>query len=133
MSSNNAFREVLEERVLVFGANVLNALHNIPEVSAFRVVSYQLAKSATSMGANYSEANHSESVDDFVHKISIVVKEAKETLFWLGMIERVNFLTDEQKSSFVDLKNEAGQLFALFLTSQRTVRERKLSKDRIDT
>jgi four helix bundle protein len=123
MKTNQQFKEELEERVLVFAANVVNALATLPHLEVLRIVVYQLAKSSTSMGANYCEANHPESRADFIHKISVVVKENKESLFWLKFINRLNCIPADLKSQFQPLTQEAAELLMIFTTSQRTARE----------
>jgi len=123
MKTNQQFKEELEERVLVFAANVVNALATLPHLEVLRIVVYQLAKSSTSMGANYCEANHPESRADFIHKISVVIKENKESLFWLKFINRLNCISVETKNQFQPLTQEATELFKIFTTVQRTARE----------
>ncbi|MEI7946106.1 MAG: four helix bundle protein [bacterium] len=123
MKTNQQFKEELEERVLVFAANVVNLLATLPQLEVLKIVVYQLAKSSTSMGANYSEANHPESRADFIHKISVVVKESKESLFWLKFINRLNCLSVDIKSRFQPLAQEADELLRIFTTVQRTARE----------
>jgi four helix bundle protein len=123
MKTNQQFKEELEERVLVFAANVVNTLAMLPQLEVLRIVVYQLAKSSTSMGANYSEANHPESRADFIHKISVVVKENKESLFWLKFINRLNCISEDLKMRFQPLAQEADELLRIFTTVQRTARE----------
>ena len=123
MKTNQQFKEELEERVLVFAANVVNLLATLPQLEVLKIVVYQLAKSSTSMGANYGEANHPESRADFIHKISVVVKENKESLFWLRFIGRLNCISADHKSRFQPLVQEADELLRIFTTVQRTARE----------
>jgi len=66
------FKKELEERTLSFSVDVLNYLFKLPSHPVFKVVIYQLAKSGSSIGANYREANRAESKPDFIHKIGIV-------------------------------------------------------------
>ncbi len=123
MKTNQQFKEELEERVLVFAADVVNALAMLPQLEVLKIVVFQLAKSSTSMGANYSEANHPESRADFIHKISVVVKENKESLFWLKFINRLNCISSDIKNRFHPLALEADELLRIFTTVQRTARE----------
>jgi four helix bundle protein len=58
------------------------------------VVSNQLLRSGTAIGANVFEAQHSESRLDFIHKMKIALKEASETFYWLSLCERTGDLTD---------------------------------------
>ncbi|MDI6811170.1 MAG: four helix bundle protein [archaeon] len=55
----------------------------------------QLMRSATSSGANYEEACGAESKADFVHKMQLVLKELRESLYWLKLIERSKLIPDE--------------------------------------
>ena len=59
------------------------------------VLSKQLLRSATSIGANIAESEASESRADFVHKLSIASKEARETLYWLRLLERSSLVEIE--------------------------------------
>lgn len=117
-----AFKKELEVRTRRFAVQVLNALAQLPETRVFNVLVYQLSKAATSVGANYREANRAESKDDFIHKIGIVVKESNETVYWLEIIEEVEFLLPEQKHVFHPLLTEAQELYALFQSISRSVR-----------
>ena len=76
----------LEERTAKFGERVLQFVKKIEPDHITRPLVTQLVKSATSIGANYCEADNAESREDFKHKMSIAKKEAKETMHWLRMI-----------------------------------------------
>lgn len=117
------FKKELEVRTRRFAVKVLNALAQLPETRVFNVLVYQLSKSATSVGANYREANRAESKDDFIHKIGIVAKESNETVYWLEIIEEVEFLLPEQKHVFHLLLSEAQELYALFQSISRSARQ----------
>ena len=84
--TNREFREQLEERTAKYAVEVFKFLKTLPYDVSTKVISYQLGKSASSIGANYHEANRSESRDDFIHKISIAVKEANESCFWFKVV-----------------------------------------------
>ena len=62
-------------------------ISTLPKSKAADVISYQILKLATSIGANYREAVRAESKADFIHKIAVVAKEANETLYWLELIK----------------------------------------------
>lgn len=80
----------LLERTFNFGVNYLLFLDNLPKKEKYRVSKYQLAKSSTSIGANYEEAQAGESKKDFTHKIGIVLKETRESNYWLRIIKTVS-------------------------------------------
>ena len=76
----------LAERTSEFGAEVIIFVKSIKENNINRPIVNQLVRSATSIGANYMEADCAESRKDFIHKIGISKKEAKETTHWLHML-----------------------------------------------
>ena len=80
------FREKLERRLTVLAVMTFRYLDALPKKSSTSVISYQLGKSASSIGANYHEANRAESRDDFTHKIQIALKEASESCYWFGVL-----------------------------------------------
>ena len=84
-----AFKKSLESRTSDFAIAVFRSLDALPPFVSSKVISYQLGKSASSVGANYREANRAESRDDFNHKIGIVLKECSESLYWLELLRRL--------------------------------------------
>jgi len=101
--TNTEFKVQMEGRTVVFAAAVMNVLVLIPANPVTKTIIWQLSKSATSIGVNYSEANHSEFRDDFIHKLAIVVKETCETIFWLRLIAKLEFISVEQRKEFLAL------------------------------
>src|SRR5579864_8764079 len=73
----------LEERTTKLGVNVIKFVARIPRTILSETVIIQLIRSATSVGANYCEADDAESRRDFRHQIGICKKEARETKYWL--------------------------------------------------
>ena len=80
------FKNALEKRMKDFSVAVFRFLDALPKKNSTRVIAYQLGKSASSIGANYREANRGESKADFAHKIQIALKEAAETCYWLDIL-----------------------------------------------
>src|SRR5690606_18502146 len=76
----------LEERTATFGENIVRFAKTIPVNDVTRPLIGQLVRSATSVGANYCEANDAETKRDFRHKIGLCRKESRETKHWLRMI-----------------------------------------------
>ncbi|NOT48481.1 MAG: four helix bundle protein [Acidobacteria bacterium] len=70
------------------------------------VLSKQLLRSATSVGANIAEANQAQSKADFVHKLSISLKEAVETEYWLNLLKDSEYLSETQFDSLIEDCNE---------------------------
>ena len=78
----------LVERTAIFGEGVIDFLKKIEKNEVTRPLISQCVRSATSIGANYMEADCAESRKDFKHKIGICKKESKETMHWMRMIAR---------------------------------------------
>lgn len=76
----------LEERTSKFGGDIIRFCKTIRQDTISKPIINQLVRSATSIGANYMEANAASSKKDFKNKIFICKKEAQETMHWLRMI-----------------------------------------------
>lgn len=95
----------LEQRMTDFSVEVINSFDKYSNSPTFRPMVQQLLKSATSIGANYTEANNASSKSDFRNKIFIAKKEAGETRYWLKVLSLT--LRDED---FSRLEQEALEL-----------------------
>ena len=80
------FKQWLEDRTRAFAVASLKFLDALPKKNSTKIVAFQLGKSATSIGANYREANRAESRVDFGHKLQIAMKEASESVYWLELL-----------------------------------------------
>ena len=112
-SLKNNRRYDLADRTLVFGKEVIIFAKGIAINTVNRPIVVQLVRSATSVGANYMEADCAESRKDFRHKISICKKESKEAMYWLDVIFDTG-LGDQQKRRCSSLKREAHELTLIF-------------------
>ena len=115
------FKRELEERTANFAVAVFRCLDGLPSKVSSRVIAFQLGKSASSVGANYREANRAESADDFSHKIGITLKECSESLYWLTLLDKLH-LTE---SRFRELLTECDELIRLFQSIRRTIYEKR--------
>lgn len=84
----------LEERMLEFGVDVVKHCTRLKQ-PVLRSIVDQVIRSATSVGANYVEANNASSKLDFRNKIFIAKKEASETRYWLQLLERLGDKNEE--------------------------------------
>ncbi len=105
------FSKELEKRTLKFAVQIIRLSTTLPNTPEARVIRNQITKCATSVGANYREANRSRSKADFKNKIAICESEASETQFWLNVIIEVGWKTPEQVSAEFE---ECSELLAIF-------------------
>jgi four helix bundle protein len=101
----------LEQRTKRFSLAVIKFTTALPRTREADVLSRQLLRSATSIGANYREANRGVSRADFVNKIGIVQEEASETQYWIELLIESGVA---KKSQAEDLLREASELLAIF-------------------
>ena len=86
----------LDKRLLLFSVNIIKFLQTLPYKKEFEVFRYQLSKSATSVGANFEEAQ-STTYKEFIQKLRISLREANESKYWLRVIKELN-ISNAQKT-----------------------------------
>jgi four helix bundle protein len=91
----------------------------MPRSLAGQIISRQLLRSATSVGANYRAACRAQSRAEFAAKISIVVEEADETLYWLELLKESGLI---QPECLRELIKEADELVAIAVSSRKTAK-----------
>lgn len=103
--------ERLLERIIRYCEDIIDLCKKLPQNIINRQLIQQLIASSSSIGANYSEACEAESAKDFIHKIKIVLKEIKESIFFLKLILKNNpsFAIDITKH-----QKEADELLKIF-------------------
>lgn len=83
------------------------------------VLSKQILRSGTSIGANVEEGNYAQSKSDFIHKLSVAQKEAAETHYWLRLLRDSDFLTSKQAESLIA---DCDELLKLLTASIKTAK-----------
>src|SRR6266571_2858204 len=100
----------LEQRTKRFAVAVIKFSSSLPRTREIDILIRQLIRSATSIGANYREANRGVSRADFANKIGTVQKEAAETQYWLELLIE----SGVGKDTAVELLKESSELLAIF-------------------
>ncbi len=101
----------LKERTARFGENVISFVKEIRPTPLNSPLLAQIIRSGTSVGANYMEADCGKSRKDFIHKLSIARKEAKETMYWARMLHTTN---PEKQNECMRVYNEGQELVRIF-------------------
>ena len=115
-------RNDLEVRTKRFALEVISFVASLKRSKGADVITHQLLKSATSIGANYREAARAQSRDDFIYKLAICEKEAGETEYWLQLLAESR-LGDATYCE--TLLRECRELIAILVTSSRTAKARR--------
>ena len=118
MTKDNQFD--LENRLVEFAARCIQVSEVLPSTKAGEHLSGQLCRSGTSPALNYGEAQGAESRKDFVHKMSISLKELRETLICLKIIKTAEMIGLDKLQS---LMVEANELISIFVTLIKTAKQ----------
>lgn len=106
----------LQQRTKAFALRVLKLIEHLPNTIGGRVLANQVARSATSVGANYRAACRARSRAEFASKLGTVAEEADESLYWLELIRDGNFVPEERIASLV---SEGDELTAICRSASR--------------
>ena len=85
----------------LFAVDIVNIYKQLIANKKETVLSKQLLRSGTSIGANVAEAEQAQSKPDFVSKMNIALKETSETKYWINLLQATNFLSKEESSSIL--------------------------------
>lgn len=112
-------KSIIQDKSFAFGVKIVNTYKTMTLERKEYVLSKQLLRSGTSIGANVSEAIHGQSTKDFIHKLSIARKEANETLYWLNILNETEYLTVSQsKPLLTDCEELMRILTSIIKTTQ---------------
>ena len=111
----------VEEKSFQFAVRVVNLYRHLAENKRDFVLSKQLLRCGTSIGANVAEAQQAQSRADFISKLSIALKEAYEADYWLRLLVATDYLSNQEYSSFIsDCRELEKMLIAIIKTSKET-------------
>jgi four helix bundle protein len=115
----------LAERLLDFAARIGNVIDVLPKTRLGRHVAAQLVRSGTSPAPNYEEGCAAESRADFVHKLSIALKELRESRYWMRLSVRSRLLPQEKMSELIDECEQLCRILAQSIVTAKSRRETK--------
>ena len=114
-----ARESVVGEKSLAFGKRIAKCYRYLRDKKKETVMSKQLLRCGTSIGANVREGLYAQSRKDFISKLNIALKEAGETDYWLDVIHSAEYFTDEE---FNSLKSDNDELLKLLTTIIKTTK-----------
>ncbi len=110
---------VLKDRSFAFAVQLVNLCKELQESKEY-VISKQLLRSGTAIGALIREAEFAQSKADFIHKLHISLKEANESSFWLDLLKETNYITDVKHE---ELMKQLQELIKLLIASIKTAKK----------
>ena len=102
-----------------FAVEILSLVKELKQQKE-NIISNQIGRSGTSIGANIREAKYAQGKKDFVSKLEIALKEASETGYWIELLYRTNYI-DEMK--FINLDNKCTTIRVMLIASCKTAKE----------
>jgi four helix bundle protein len=117
MKSDN----IVQQKSFAFAIRIVNVYKNLISEKKEFVLSKQLLRSGTSIGANIEESIGGQSDKDFLSKISISYKEARETIYWLKLLQATDYLSEKEA---VSLLSDAEEICKILGKIQITLKEK---------
>lgn len=115
MKEDNKIRDLSKD----FALRIVKMYQHLLEYKDISPISKQVLRSGTSIGANISESIYAQSRSDFINKLSIALKEASETEYWLELLHDSGYLTDKEYQSIIaDNKYIIGTLVNIIKSSK---------------
>jgi len=116
----------LKRRTQKFAVEIIKFIESQPNSRTLAVLSNQLLRSSTSIGANYRSACKGKSTADFINKIIICEEEADESIYWLDLLIEAELVTE---SKVLPLRKEANELTAIFTAIGKTAKRKSKIKN----
>ena len=112
---------IMLDKAKDFAVEIINMCKAIKEKKRESVLTNQLMRSGTSIGANIHESKYAHGTADFISKMQIALKECYESEYWLELLNRTGYIDDEQYKSII---NNCGQIRRMLISSINTVKEK---------
>lgn len=109
----------LAELSMEFSVDIINLVRQLKE-SRETIISNQIGRSGTSIGANIHEAQYAQGKKDFISKLEIALKEASETGYWLELLRRTDYIDEK---TYKSLSAKCTSLRVMLIASCRTAKE----------
>ena len=111
---------IVENKSFQFAVRIVNLYKYLTADKKEYVMSKQLLKCGTSIGANVAEAERGQTKADFYAKLSIALKEAHETYYWLRLLKATEYLSDEE---FISMEKDIKEIIALLMAICKTTQQ----------
>lgn len=116
---SNQMENVIEIKSFDFAVRIINLYKYLTAIKKEQVLSKQLLRSGTSVGANVAEAEQAQSRPDFVSKMNIALKETSETKYWIKLLKATDFLSEKESSSLLSDCVELEKLLVSIIKSSK--------------
>ena len=108
---------VIKDKSFDFALRIINLYKYLSEEKKEYVLSKQLLRSWTSVGANIRESEHAESKNDFIHKLSISLKEANESHYWIELLYKSDYIKENE---YISISNDINEILRILILIIKT-------------
>ena len=116
-------RSIIEDRSFLFAISIIKTYKCLVDKEKEYILSKQLVRSGTAIGALVREAQNAESTKDFIHKLSIAQKECDETIYWVDLLKITKYLNDTVSK---DLTSEGMELLKMIKSAILTSKKKPI-------
>jgi len=113
----------IKDRTFAFALNIVNFSNGLPTLQASQRLSDQLVRSGTSVGANVEEATAASSRNDFVYKVNIALREAREANYWLRLVKGTKINNSDQLDCLLAESEELKKILGAIVSKARGKRK----------
>ncbi len=114
-------KNVVIDKSMNFAVRIVNLYKYLTKRHSEYVISKQLLRSGTSIGANVRESVYAQTTADFNAKLYIALKEASESAYWIELLERTQYLTNKEATSIL---NDCGELIKILSSITKTIKDK---------
>ena len=114
-------RSILLDKTEAFAVRIIKMHRYLTDVKKETVMSKQVLRSGTSIGANVSESRNAQSTPDFISKLSIALKEADETSYWIKSLSNGGYISEKE---FLSIYNDCDEIIKILVSSLKTLKEK---------
>jgi four helix bundle protein len=115
-------KSIIKDKSFLMAKRIIKLYKHLTDTKREFVISKQLLRSGTAVGALVREAQNAESKADFIHKLGIAQKECDETLYWLELLFESEYLVEKE---FISIQKEAADLLKMIRSAIITTKSKK--------
>ena len=113
LENGDGMKNAIVEKTFEFSVRIINLYKYLQFEKKEYVIAKQLLRSGTSIGANVAEAQRAQTMADFNAKMNIALKEANETSYWIRLLHRTDYITNE---SFVSIEKDVDEIISILVS-----------------
>ena len=114
----------VQEKSMDFAVRCVNLYKYLSEEKKEYVISKQMLRSGTSVGANIRESRNAQSTADFINKLNIALKEADETQFWFELLNKTDYISE---SEFESINKDINDIISMLTSSIKTSKQKLIN------